>query len=102
LDILMLGGDFGAEEAREFGLVTKVVKRADLMKEAMAAAERIASASPMAIRATRDAIHFNVRESYKDMVGFELESCKRVFAHPDAHEGAKAFAEKRKPQFGAR
>ena len=102
LDILLLGGDFGAEEAREYGLVTKVAKRADLMKEAMAAAERIASASPMAIRATRDAIHFNSRESWKDMVDYELEICKRVFAHPDAHEGPKAFSEKRKPQFGAR
>jgi enoyl-CoA hydratase/carnithine racemase len=102
LDILMLGGDFGAEEAREFGLVTKVVKRADLMKEAMAAAERIASASPSAIRATRDAIHFNLRNGWKEMVDFEFEVCRRVFAHPDAHEGPKAFAEKRKPQFGAR
>jgi enoyl-CoA hydratase/carnithine racemase len=102
LDILLLGGDFGAEEAREFGLVTKVVKRADLMQEAMAAAERIASASPMAIRATRDAIRFNSRESWKDMVGYELEICKQVFGHPDAHEGPKAFGEKRKPKFGAR
>jgi enoyl-CoA hydratase/carnithine racemase len=102
LDILLLGGDFGAEEARQYGLVTKVVKRADLMKEAMAAAERIASASPMAIKATRDAIAFNQRESWKDMAAFELEVCKRVFAHPDAHEGPKAFSEKRKPQFGAR
>ncbi len=102
LDILLLGGDFGAEEAHMYGLVTKVVKRADLMKEAMAAAERIASASPMAIQATRDAIRFNQRESWKDMVAYELDICKRVFAHPDAHEGPKAFSEKRKPQFGAR
>lgn len=102
LDILLLGGDFGAEEAYQYGLVTKVVKRADLMSEAMAAAERIASASPTAIQATRDAIRFNQREGWKDMAAYELEICKRVFAHPDAHEGPKAFSEKRKPQFGAR
>lgn len=102
LDILLLGNDFGAEEAREMGLVTKVVKKPDLMKDAMAAAERIAAASPMAIRATRDAIRFNSRETWKDMVDFELEVCRKVFAHPDAHEGPKAFAEKRKPVFGAR
>lgn len=102
LDILLLGGDFGAEEARQMGLITKVVKRADLMQEAMAAAERIASASPMAIRATREAVHFNSRESWADMVSYELEICRKVFAHPDAHEGPKAFSEKRKPQFKAR
>jgi enoyl-CoA hydratase len=101
LDILVLGENFDAETAREFGLVTRVVKRAELDQEAMKIAERIASASPTAIRATRDAIHFNSRETWKDMVGFEIEICEKVFAHPDAHEGPKAFAEKRKPDFKA-
>jgi enoyl-CoA hydratase/carnithine racemase len=77
------------------------VKRADLEKEALAVAERIASASPTAIRATRDAIRFNSRETWKDMVAFETEICEKVFAHPDAHEGPKAFSEKRKPNFKA-
>jgi len=101
LDILLLGENFDAETAREFGLVTRVVKRADLEQEAMKVAERIASASPTAIRATRDAIRFNSRETWKDMVAFESEICDQVFAHPDAHEGPNAFAEKRKPQFKA-
>ncbi|NGX99680.1 MAG: enoyl-CoA hydratase/isomerase family protein [Candidatus Afipia apatlaquensis] len=101
LDILLLGQDFDAQTAYEFGLVTKVVKKEDLAKEAMKAAERIASASPFAIKATRDAIAFNSRESWKDMVDFEIDICEKVFAHPDAHEGPKAFSEKRKPKFGA-
>ncbi len=101
LDILLLGEDFDAETAREFGLVTRVVKRADLDRQALVVAERIASASPTAIRATRDAIQFNSRENWKDMVVFESEICEKVFAHPDAHEGPKAFSEKRKPNFKA-
>lgn len=101
LDILLLGQDFDAQTAYEFGLVTRVVKKEDLAKEAMKVAERIASASPFAIRATRDAIAFNSRESWKDMVDFEIDICEKVFAHPDAHEGPKAFSEKRKPKFGA-
>jgi enoyl-CoA hydratase/carnithine racemase len=101
LDILLIGENFDAETAREFGLVTRVVKRADLEKEALAVAERIASASPTAIKATRDAIHFNSRQMWKDMVDYELEICERVFGHPDAHEGPKAFSEKRKPSFKA-
>src|SRR6202012_234817 len=89
LDILLLGENFDAETAREYGLVTRVVKRADLEKEALAVAERIASASPNAIKATRDAIHFNSRYLWKDMVDFEVEVCEKVFSHPDAHEGPK-------------
>lgn len=101
LDILLLGQDFDAKTAHDFGLVTRVVKREDLAKEAMSVAERIATASPTAIKATRDAIAFNSRETWEDMVDFEIEVCERVFAHPDAHEGPKAFSEKRKPKFGA-
>jgi enoyl-CoA hydratase/carnithine racemase len=101
LDILLLGQDFDAKTAYEFGLITRVVKKADLAREAMSVAERIASASPTAIRATREAIAFNSRESWKDMVDFEMEICEKVFAHPDAHEGPKAFSEKRKPKFGS-
>jgi enoyl-CoA hydratase/carnithine racemase len=100
LDILLLGQDFDAKTAHDFGLVTRVVAKADLASEAMRVAERISSASPTAIRATRDAIAFNSRESWKDMVEFEMEICEKVFAHPDAHEGPKAFSEKRKPKFG--
>ncbi|WP_424629935.1 enoyl-CoA hydratase/isomerase family protein [Bradyrhizobium sp. SYSU BS000235] len=101
LDILLLGQDFDAKTAHEFGLVTRVVKKEDLANEAMKVAERIATASPTAIKATRDAIAFNSRETWKDMVDFEIEICEKVFAHPDAHEGPKAFSEKRKPKFGA-
>lgn len=101
LDILLLGENFDAKTAHEYGLVTRVVKREELEKEALAVAERIASASPTAIKATRDAVHFNSRQMWKDMVDFEIEICERVFGHPDAHEGPKAFSEKRKPNFKA-
>jgi hypothetical protein len=33
------------------------------------------------------------------MVRYEEEICSQVFAHPDAHEGPKAFTEKRNPNF---
>jgi 1,4-dihydroxy-2-naphthoyl-CoA synthase len=33
------------------------------------------------------------------MVRFEAELCDMMFSHPDAHEGPKAFAEKREPRF---
>ena len=46
LDILLLGENFDAKTAYEFGLVTRVVKKADLAKEAMAVAERIAGKAP--------------------------------------------------------
>jgi len=66
----------------------------------MIAAERIASASPFAIRPL--AKHRFIRaKAGRIMVDFEVEVCERVFAHPMRNEGPKAFTEKRKPKFGA-
>lgn len=101
LDILLIGENFDALKAQELGLVTKVVSRPHLIKEARAVAERIAKASPTAILATRKAIAYNLRHSWDDMVRHEEEICAEVFAHPDAHEGPKAFSEKRQPNFRA-
>ena len=99
LDILLLGENFGAGEAYELGLVSKVVPRDKLMGECMTMAQRICKASPTAIRATRQAMAGNLRRSWDEMVEMELELCEMMFAHHDAHEGPAAFAEKREPKF---
>jgi enoyl-CoA hydratase len=99
LDILLIGENFDAPKAHELGLVTKVVARAQLMPEARAVAERIAKASPTAILATRRAVAYNLRHGWDEMVRYEEEICTEVFGHPDAHEGPKAFTEKRPPNF---
>jgi enoyl-CoA hydratase/carnithine racemase len=100
LDILLIGENFGAREAFDMGLVTKVVPRDKLMEEVDRVAKRICKASPTAIRATRQAVAGNLRKSWDDMVKLEIELCETMFAHPDAHEGPKAFSEKREPRFG--
>lgn len=102
MDILLLGENFNAQRAYELGLVTKVVPRAKLMEEAHAMADRIAKASPTAILMTRQAVNYNMRESWDDMNRLEEELCEQIFSHPDAHEGPKAFAEKREPRFRSR
>lgn len=102
LDILLLGENFNAQTAFEMGLVTKVVPRAALMDEAHAMARRIAQASPTAILATRQAVARNVRSSWDEMVAYEEQVCAEMFAHPDAQEGPRAFAEKREPRFRSR
>ena len=99
LDILLIGENFDAPKAYELGLVTKIVPRASLMQEAQAIAARIAKASPNAILATRKAVTYNFRHGWDDMVRYEEEICDEVFSHPDAHEGPKAFTEKRQPSF---
>ena len=92
LDILLLGENFGAQEAYNMDLVSKVVPRGELMGAAQKVAERIAAASPQAIS-------HNLRHSWDSMVDYEEELCAAVFGHADAEEGMKAFLEKRAPKF---
>lgn len=99
LDILLLGENFNANTALDLGLVTRVVATERLREEAWAVAQRITKASPQAILATRRAVNFNVRHAWDDVVRYEEELCRQVFAHPDAHEGPRAFTEKREPRF---
>lgn len=99
LDILLLGENFGATTALDLGLVTRVVPKERLQAEARSVAERITRASPQAILATRRAVNFNVRHSWDEMLRYEQELCREVFAHPDAAEGPLAFMEKREPRF---
>ncbi len=91
LDILLLGENFSAATALDLGLVTRVVPKERLQAEARSVAERITRASPQAILATRRAVNFNVRHSWDEMVRYEQEICREVFAHPDAAEGPLAF-----------
>lgn len=99
LDLLLLGEDISAATAREYGLVSRVVPTARLMDEARAVADRIAKASPQAILATRQAVAFNLRHGWDEMVRYEEGLCDQVFQHPDAHEGPAAFLQKREPRF---
>jgi enoyl-CoA hydratase/carnithine racemase len=99
LDVLVLGEDFGAQRAYELGLVTRVVPRAALMDDARRAAERIATASPTAMLAIRQAVNFNLRHGWDEMAAYEEELSQQVFAHPDAAEGMSAILAKRTPNF---
>jgi enoyl-CoA hydratase/carnithine racemase len=99
LDILLLGESFSAATALDLGLVTRVVPTERLQAEATMVAQRIAKASPRAILATRRAVNFNIRHGWDEMVRYEEELCREVFAHPDAAEGPRAFMEKRDPRF---
>jgi enoyl-CoA hydratase/carnithine racemase len=99
LDLLLTGENVGAQRAYELGLVSRVVPRATLMDEARAVAARIAKGSPQALLAIRKAVAFNLRHSWDEMARYEEELCAEVFQHADAHEGPRAFLEKREPVF---
>jgi enoyl-CoA hydratase/carnithine racemase len=96
------GERVGAAELYRLGIVEKVVPPAQLMDEARALAQVIAEKSPLAIRLAKhgmNAIEFmTLRDGYR----FEQNLTHELSGSEDAKEAARAFVEKRRPQFSGR
>jgi enoyl-CoA hydratase len=100
LEILLEGRVFDAAEAKEKGLVTRVVPDADVAAEARAAAQRIADGAPLAAR-----WHKQFARRLADprpLSEAERDACFDCFDTEDFREGYAAFLAKRKPEFRGR
>ena len=99
MDVILTGRLLSADEARELGLVARVVAKEAWLDEAKRLARSVAAKSPIAVRLAKEAID-NAFEAPLS-VGIELE--RRSFylarASDDATEGLSAFREKREPQW---
>jgi enoyl-CoA hydratase/carnithine racemase len=99
LELLLTGEHVTAEEAYRIGLVNRVVPAADLMSEALALAERLASKAPVAVGYILDAVHRGLDMPLREAQAFEATLFGLVSSTEDMREGTRAFLEKRKPSF---
>jgi enoyl-CoA hydratase len=100
LEILLEGRVFGAVEAREKGLVTRVVADADVAAEAAATAARIAEGAPLAARWHKRAVRRIANPA--PITDAEADTCFDCFDTEDFRTGYAAFLAKRKPEFQGR
>jgi enoyl-CoA hydratase/carnithine racemase len=99
LDTLLLGEDITAREALELGIVSRVVSDDAFEAEVDRVAKRLASGAPLAIRAIKEAVRSQYRDTVDRAAQLEERWSKIVLASADAKEGISAFKEKRKPTF---
>jgi enoyl-CoA hydratase len=100
LEILLEGRIFDAAEAREKGLVTRVVPDADVAAEARASAERIAAGAPLVAR-----WHKRFARRLADprpLTDAERDECYDCFDTEDFRIGYAAFLAKTPPRFVGR
>jgi enoyl-CoA hydratase/carnithine racemase len=102
MEMLLTGDPIDAETAARWGLVNKVVPRAQLLETAYAYARKIAANAPLAVQAAKE---LAIRSRDTDLAtGLRIEAVinRMLMQTEDAREGPAAFAAKRAPNFQGR
>lgn len=100
LEILLEGRVFGAEEARDKKLVTRIVPDGQVEEEALATARRIAEGAPLVARWHKA---FASRLAHPaPLTSAERDEGYACYATEDFQIGYKAFLAKKKPDFKGR
>lgn len=101
--LMALAGErIGADEALQWGLVSRVLPSAQLLPAALALAERIAANAPLAVRAIRRAIREGSQMPLPQGLLFERTLFNVLRNTADRAEGRAAFRERRPPVFKGR
>lgn len=95
MDMCLTGRMMDAAEAESAGLVARVVPAADLVAEAMKAAETIAGMAPLAAIAAKEMVNAAFETTLAQGVQFERRLFHGLFGTADQKEGMAAFVEKR-------
>ena len=102
LELAMTGEPFPVERMYDLGLVNRVVPADQVLSTALALADKINAAAPLAVRASRQAILESEGLDEEAAFGKSAELVGPVFASEDFKEGPLAFIEKRDPAWKAK
>ncbi len=99
LEVALLGRKLSAKEAYEWGLLNKVSKPGEVVKDAREIAINLGKRAPLALKAILNAVVLGQDTNMFAGIEIELEGSSIVQASKDAREGMTAFMEKREAKF---
>lgn len=101
-DLLLTGRLVTGTEAAQLGLASRALPVEEVLPEAIAAAERIAAAAPVATRLTLQALRDGGHATFEAALHWEALAQAVTLTTQDLHEGIAAAAAKRPPTFSGR
>jgi 2-(1,2-epoxy-1,2-dihydrophenyl)acetyl-CoA isomerase len=99
MELYLTNRVLSAQEAFEWGIVTRVVPAADLHREARALAVRLADGPRDAHAGIKKLMLTSATESLESQMERETRVIAVTSASPEGREGVRAFVEKRRPNF---
>jgi enoyl-CoA hydratase/carnithine racemase len=99
LELILFSKRLSAAEALAIGLVDKVSKAGELMKDVMEMADFLAKRPPLAVTVVLNAVNAGIERGFAEGTKAEMQGTLIVSKSKDATEGFAAFFEKREPNF---
>jgi len=96
-ELIFSGKRLSAAEALSFGLLNTLSSEAE--KWANEYLDGVVEGGPVALLAAKEAVNNGLNKSISEALDVERTAYLRTLKTEDRHEGLKAFAEKRKPQY---
>jgi enoyl-CoA hydratase/carnithine racemase len=101
-EMLLLGERLSAEEAREAGIVNRVVPAGEFDAAVGDWAAKLAAKSPVMMKLGKDAMYRSMDMPFDEALDHLRSQLTVAFSTEDIQEGVKAFFEKREPQWTGR
>ncbi|HLG85895.1 MAG TPA: enoyl-CoA hydratase [Alphaproteobacteria bacterium] len=98
-ELMFLGDRISAAEAERLGLLNRVVPDGTLMEEVMKVADALARKSPLILKFLKRSMVEGADMPLDGALKYEKAMIGLVFDTEDAHEGCRAFVEKRPADF---
>jgi len=98
-ELMFTGGRIEAPEAERLGLINRVVPDAELLPETLKLAATIANRSPLVLKLLKRTLSDGADMPLPASLRHEQAMIGLVLDSADAHEGCRAFLDKRRPSF---
>jgi len=98
-ELMFTGDQISAAEAVALGLCNRAVPRVELMEHTFALADRIGRKSPITLKLLKRSLRNGIEMPLGAALSYEQAMIGLVLDSNDAHEGCRAFLEKRAPSF---